>query len=30
VKELIDNVREGRKKFNELLLIYQTRICKIE
>ena len=30
VKEMIDNIRQNRKKFNELINIYETRIKKLE
>jgi hypothetical protein len=30
VKEMIDNIRQSRKKFNELIQIYETRIKKLE
>ena len=30
VKETVEGIREGRKKFNELILIYESRIAKLE
>lgn len=30
VKEMIDNIRQSRKKFNELIGIYEGRIKKLE
>lgn len=30
VKEMIDNIRESRRKFNELIQIYEGRIAKLE
>lgn len=30
IKELLDTVREGRKKFKELMNIYNGRISKLE
>jgi hypothetical protein len=30
VREIIDSLREGRKKFNELIYIYEGRINKLE
>lgn len=29
VKEMIDNIRQNRKKFNELIQIYEGRIKKL-
>ena len=30
VKEMIDGIRQSRKKFNELIHIYEGRIKKLE
>jgi len=30
VKEIIDGIRQNRKKFNELIQIYEGRIKKLE
>lgn len=30
VKEVIDMIREGRKKFNEVIKIYEGRILKLQ
>ncbi len=30
IKEVIDQVREGRKKFNEVIKIYEGRIVKLQ